>query len=249
VRTIRLVTAYDGTDFCGWQRQPGLRTVQGVLEDALQEALGEGIEVSGAGRTDAGVHARGQSVSFTTGARLPVRALPPVLQRLLPPDVRVHAAEERPSGFHARHSARGRRYSFRLLDHEDVLLGRFAWRPRRAPHPERLERAVRVLEGVHDCRSFESSGSPAGSTVCRIARARWSRWEGGLLLDIVADHFLYHMVRTVVGTALEAAGSDDPAGRMIAVLEARDRRRAGVTVPAQGLCLEEVFYEDGEETR
>ncbi len=239
------MTAYDGTEFHGWQRQPGLRTVQGVLEDALAEALRQPIEVSGAGRTDAGVHARGQCASFTTTARLPARALGPVLDRLLPADVRIRLAEERPRGFHARHSARGRRYAFRFLDHEDVLLGRFAWRPRRAPDPARLERALRVLEGVHDCRAFESSGSPAGSSVCRIARSRLRRWEGGLLLDIVADHFLYHMVRTVVGTALQAAETDDPEGYMVTVREARDRTRAGVTVPACGLCLEEVFYEEG----
>jgi tRNA pseudouridine38-40 synthase len=242
VRTFLLVVAYDGTGFHGWQRQPELRTVQGVLEESVQRVLGEGIEVAGAGRTDAGVHARGQGASLAAATRLPARALPPLLNRALPADVRVVSAEERAEGFHARHSARGRRYAYRLLDRDDLLLARHAWRPRQSIVPERLESATRVIEGTHDCASFESSGSPASTTVCRISRARWSRWEGGLLLDIVADHFLYHMVRSVVGTALAAAAARDPAAHMSAVLAARDRRRAATTAPAQALCLEQVFY-------
>ena len=234
--------AYDGTEFHGWQRQPGQRTVQGVLEEALSHVLSERVEVAGAGRTDAGVHARGQSASFATSSRLPARAFAPVLDRELPEDVRVIRAEDREEGFHARHDATGRRYAYRLLDREDVLWSRFAWQPGVPVDAPALDRATRTLEGRHDCRSFESSGSPSRNPECRVDRARWTRWEGGLRLDVVADHFLYHMVRTLVGTALAASTTSDPAGEMRAVLEARDRARAGVTAPPQGLCLEEVFY-------
>ena len=235
--------AYDGTEFDGWQIQPGRRTVQGVVEDALREALEEDdVKLAGAGRTDAGVHARGQVASFRSGTRLPARALAPRLSRRLPGDVRVRAAEEVDPGFHARHSARARRYAYRVLAHDDVLAGRFAWWPRRPLDRDALARAVRPLEGEHDCSAFRATGSSPGSPRCRIFRASWSREEHGLRLDIVADHFLYHMVRNVVGTAFQAARAADPGAALREVLRSGDRGRAGVTVPAHGLCLEEVFY-------
>jgi tRNA pseudouridine38-40 synthase len=217
--------------------------VQGALEEALSKVLaGEAVEVHGAGRTDAGVHARGQAVSFRSGARLPARAMEAGLARLLPRDVVARSVEAVPDGFHARHSAVARRYAYRLIREDDPVLGRFAWKPRGTVAPESLERATRALEGEHDCSSFQSTGSSPANPVCRVARARWRTWEWGLTLDIVSDHFLYHMVRTVVGTAFAAARAPDPEAEMLRVLAARDRKAAGVTAPAHGLCMEEVFY-------
>lgn len=247
-RVLKLTVAYDGTGFHGWQVQPAQRTVQGVLEEALSELLNERVEIAGAGRTDAGVHARGQCASFATSSGLPLRAFVPELRRRLPDDVSVTAAEEREPGFHARHSARGRRYAYRLLDRDDVLCRRHAWAP---PHPAAagpLDRATRALEGEHDFAAFASSGSPVSTTVCRVHRARWSRWERGLQLDIVADHFLYHMVRTIVGTALATARERDPAAAVRTILASRSRSAAGTTAPPQGLSLEEVFYPPSGET-
>ncbi len=256
MRTLKLVVAYDGTEFHGWQVQPEQRTVQGVLEQALSQALEEDVKIQGAGRTDAGVHARGQCASFSTARRVPATGLVRRLGRLLPGDVRVVDAEEREEGFHARHSARARRYAYRLLATDDVLRARHAWMPAQpawtpgvALDAARLDRATRVLEGEHDCSSFGSAGSTPANPRCRIARARWSRWEGGLAFDVVADHFLYHMVRTLVGTALRASTADDPALEMCRIRDARDRAAAGVTVPPQGLCLEQVFYPAPGEAR
>jgi len=224
LRTIKLTLAYDGTAFHGWQRQPGVRTVQGTLESALARVLGiESVAVPGAGRTDAGVHARGQVASFTCDSSLPARAFPPLLARELPVDVRVLHAEEAPAGFHARHSARARRYAYRLLAVPDVLLA-----------------------GTHDCSAFQAVGSTPADPVVRIHRAQWRYCEAGVMLDIVADHFLYHMVRNLVGTSLAAAESGDPPAHMRAVLDSRDRGRAGITAPPEGLSLERVYY-DGEE--
>jgi len=242
VRTIRLDVAYDGTEFHGWQAQPGLRTVQGVLEETLAEVLGEPVSVAGAGRTDAGTHARGQVASFTTDAPLPTSALVPVLKQRLPADVIVREAAEREADFHARHSAVARRYAYRLLDQPDVLWQRTAWWPRRQVQPEALARAVAPLEGTHDCAAFQASGCSASRSECVVHRAAWRRWEGGWLLDIVADHFLYHMVRNIVGTALDAARTADPEAAMRDVLDSRARARAGATVPPRGLCLERVYY-------
>jgi tRNA pseudouridine38-40 synthase len=244
MRVIRLLLAYDGTSFHGWQSQPGLRTVQGVLTEALGGVLGATPALHAAGRTDAGVHARGQVVSFASESGLPVRAIAPLTNRELPADVRIREATEAPPEFHARFSARARRYAYRLLDHEDVLLGRFAWWPRRVIDPVRLEAATEVLRGEHDYSSFRSTGCSASSPRCHVTHASWAPWEGGVRLDIVADHFLYHMVRAIVGTVLEQATTADPAESMRTVLEARDRSAGGANAPPQGLTLEQVMYDE-----
>jgi tRNA pseudouridine38-40 synthase len=241
-RTIRMRVAYDGSGFHGWQTQPGVRTVQGVIEEALAPVLGEPVRLQGAGRTDAGVHARGQVASFVTAARIPARALPPVLDRRLPPDVRVHEARDASPEFDARRSAVGRHYAYRLLDAPDLLLERFAWRPARPPDAEGLARAAGALLGEHDFSAFRGAGGSPVSPRCRLTRASWSRWEGGLRFDVVADHFLYHMVRVLVGTSLALSGHPDPASAMAAIRDSRDRTRAGVTVPPHGLTLEAVDY-------
>jgi len=244
VRTFRLTVAYDGTGFHGWQRQPGVRTVQGELEVALAGVVGSvAVAVSGAGRTDAGVHARGQVASFTHDTRLPARALPPLLNRALPRDLRITDAAEAPEGFHARHSARARRYRYRLLAAPDLLAERYAWAPGRLPALEALAASAAPLEGTHDCSAFRAVGSSPAEPVCRLYEARWSACEGGVGFDIVADHFLYHMVRNVVGTSLAAAGRPDPAGHMREVLASRERSRGGITAPPEGLSLERVYYE------
>src|SRR5205814_5693511 len=130
-------------------------------------------------------------------------------------------------------------------DRDDVLFARIAWHPRAEPDAGALERAMRPLAGDRDCRAFQSSGSAPVSSCCRITRAGWRRWEGGLQLDIVSNHFLYHMVRTLVGTALVIQRDPDPAAAMERILGSRDRRCAGPTAPPQGLTLEQVFYAAG----
>jgi tRNA pseudouridine38-40 synthase len=243
MRTFRLVVAYDGTAFHGWQRQPARRTVQGTLERALTETLGdEQVRVTGAGRTDAGVHARGQVASLSSPTPLPAGAIAVLVNRRLPEDVRVRSTEVVAPGFDARRGAVARRYRYHLLREEDVLLGRIAWCPRRAWSAEALDRAVRALEGEHDFSAFRGAGSTPSVPVCRVAQARVAPWEWGARLEITADHFVYHMVRNIVGTALSAAASADPAAAMRDVLTSRDRSRGGVTVPPQGLVLEEVVY-------
>jgi tRNA pseudouridine38-40 synthase len=243
VRTFRLTVAYDGTEFHGWQVQPGVRTVQGILEEALSKlSLAELSRLSGAGRTDAGVHARGQVASFSAVTRLPARALAPRLNRELPDDVRVLEADEDEPSFHARHSASARRYRYRLMRHEDLLSRRFAWCPNRPFDADALERAVRALEGEHDFTSFQAAGVSPTRPVCRVLRAGWRAWDQGIELDVIADHFLYHMVRNIVGTALAVARTADPAAGMRRVLAKLDRRAAGVTAPAHALSLEQVFY-------
>ena len=243
VRTIRLLVGYDGTAFHGWQVQPRLRTVQGEIEGALRDLLqGELRRVSGAGRTDTGVHARGQVASFRCESELPAHAFAPLLNRRMPRDVRVRAAAEAAPEFHARHSARARRYAYRVIEGPDVLMERFAWNLGRRPDWARVDAATRALEGEADFEAFGAASTPASTTVCRVRRARWRRLRGGARLDIVADHFLYHMVRNIVGAAMRVQKSPDPAAAMRAILDSRDRARVGATAPARGLCLEHVEY-------
>ena len=244
MRGLKLVVAYDGAGFHGWQRQPGHRTVQGVLEAHLGAVLEEAVTVTGAGRTDAGCHARGQVASLTTASRLPVAALAPLLNRRMPADVQVREVTETDPGFNARRSAIARRYAYRLLWEDDLLLSRMAWHPRRRFDAEGLARATAPLEGRHDFAAFQSTGSTPMASVCHVTRASWRPSEGGVQLDIIADHFLYHMVRSIVGTALVFQSAADPVARMRECLASRDRGRAGPTSPAHGLCLEEVFYSE-----
>ena len=245
MRGLKLVVAYDGAGFDGWQRQPGRRTVQGVMEAHLSAVLDEPVKLSAAGRTDAGCHARGQVASFTTASRLPAAAMAPVLNRRLPGDVRVREASEVDPSFDARRSAIARRYVYRLMREDDLLFSRLAWHPRRPIDADALSCATAPLEGVHDCAAFQSTGSTPTVSVCDVKRASWRRWEGGIQLDIIANHFLYHMVRSIVGTALLVQGQTDPGAAMRECRDSCDRRRAGPTAPAHGLCLEEVFYREG----
>lgn len=234
--------AYDGTGFHGWQRQPRHRSVQQEVERALTQALGEEITVKGAGRTDAGVHARGQVATFASQTALPVRAIGPAAMKHVPADIRLDDVREVDASFDARRSATGRRYRYQLLDAPDLLLERHAWSPRHAVDGSGLQRACAVLEGEHDFTSFQSAGSTRVEPRCRVSRASWSRWEHGFRFDVVADHFLYRMVRNIVGAAVALSREHDAAGAMRDILEARDRRRAWRAAPACGLSLEQVFY-------
>jgi tRNA pseudouridine38-40 synthase len=243
MRTFRLRVAYDGTEFHGWQSQAGLRTVQGTLEEALKTVTrDQQIAVAAAGRTDAGVHARGQVASFQADTSLPARALPPLLNRALPGDVRVRDAAEAAPEFNARRSARARRYVYSLLESDDVLWGRFAWSPPGPLALDALERATHALEGESDFVAFQAAGGTATRTVCRVMRAGIRMWGPIAQLEIVADHFLYHMVRGIVGTALALSRTRDPGAAMREVVSSGDRRRTGPTAPAKGLSLEAVYY-------
>jgi tRNA pseudouridine38-40 synthase len=242
MRVFRLDLEYDGGGFAGFQLQPDARTVQGELERALADLLGAPQRVAAAGRTDAGCHARGQVVSVGLRTALAPAALMGALNARLPDDVRLTAAREERPDFHARRSAVARRYSYRLLDRPSALWSRLAWWPRRAVDGTRLGLAAQALPGEHDFASFASAGGTPGTTRCRVLRAGWCRWEAGWMFDVTADHFLYHMVRALVGTSLELQAWDDPAGGMAGVIAALDRRRAGPTAPPQGLCLERVYY-------
>ena len=243
-RNIKLVCAYDGTDFCGFQRQSNGRAVQEVLERNLGRVLGVQVCVQASGRTDSGAHALGQVVSFQTSSSIPSEALCRALNSLLPADVRVVGAEDVNDGFHARYSSRSKRYEYRIWNSpfEDVFLRRFSWCVRQNLSEHAIGRAAAQLVGVHDFGSVEAAGSPRGSSVRNVTELACSR-EGKLVtVTIAANGFLYKMVRNIVGCLAEVGMGRLSTEDTSRLLEARDRSAGPPTAPAKGLFLVEVEY-------
>jgi tRNA pseudouridine38-40 synthase len=245
-RVIRLTLAYDGTAFRGWarQRDPTLRTIEGVLTDRLETVLREPVRLSVAGRTDAGVHARGQVASFRTTSAIEPDRLRAAVNGALAPEIVVVSAGEAPAGFDARFSATGREYAYRIreADVPDPFTSRFVWdRPGRlALIP--MRRAARDLVGEHDFASF-CRRPGEGSTVRTLRRLSVSRHDEVLELRAEAEGFLHQMVRSLVGTLVAVGeGRLDP-DSMPEVLAAGDRAAAGRLAPARGLTLECVHYQ------
>lgn len=248
MRWIKLTVAYDGTAYCGWQFQPGCPSVQGAVEDALGRITGERIRTVASGRTDAGVHALGQVVSFSTGSRLSAEVFHRALNAELPHDVAVVAAEEAPAGFHATHDARRKRYRYVIHDGpvRDVFRLRYAWHLYQRLDAERMDRAAKALVGTHDFGSFETSGSPRASTVRTLFEIEVRRGRAGkgdlVVTEIEADGFLYNMARAIVGTLVEVGRGARPEPWVAGVLAAHERCAAGPTAPPQGLFLVKVEY-------
>ena len=239
---VRLTLAYDGTEFRGWQRQRGLRTVQGVLEDALDRVLSDVPRISAAGRTDAGVHARGQVISFETDAD-PER-LRRALNGMLAPEVVVTDARTAASGFDARFSATAREYRYRIDvgDAPDPFTARYVWHRPGEPALAEMRRAASLLVGEHDFASFCRRPPDDRHTVRDLERLSIVRDDDRLEVAARADAFLHQMVRSLVGTLMAVGERRISASSMPGILEARDRAAAGPIAPPHGLTLERVFY-------
>ena len=247
-RVLRLLVAYDGTGFRGWARQrgDGVRTVEGVLGQALGRVLGEEPRLAVAGRTDAGVHARGQVASFEAPAVEPERVRRAV-NSILGPEVVVREASVARRGFHARHSATARVYTYRIDTGAvpDPFTARFVWHREGALSVTRMRAAAVPLVGERDFSSFCRSPGPGKPTVRRLETVSIRRAGQALELTFRANAFLHQMVRSLVGTLVEVgAGRMDP-GDLGEVLRARDRSRAGRLAPPHGLTLERVIYGRG----
>ncbi|MBN1541261.1 tRNA pseudouridine(38-40) synthase TruA [candidate division KSB1 bacterium] len=243
-RNVRLTLEYDGTDFFGWQLQPNLRTVQGQVEQALVRLTTEPIRVVTAGRTDAGVHAKGQVVNFFTTSRLAISVFVRGLNALLPPDVRVLSAAEVDASFNARFSARQRSYSY-CISTRPLAIGRaYAWTVTVALDKNAMNEAVKALLGELDFRAFCQSGADVDHYRCFVAAAGWMQnGADRLVFTIRANRFLHNMVRIVVGTCVEIGRGRWAAADMARIVASRDRRRAGPTAPACGLFLESIDYD------
>lgn len=241
---MKLVVAYDGTDFHGFARQQGLRTVQGTLETVLTSFVGDAVEVFGSGRTDAGVHARAQVVSFRVDGGPPPERYPYILRRTLPTDIVALSAEVVPDEFHARFSAQSKTYRYTVQRSlvPDVFTMRYVWHVPHSLNLGEMRKAATALLGEHDFTSFCAAATPIENKVRTIHDFRLVERESYLDLFCTGSGFLQHMVRILAGTLVDVGQGRMRADAIAGVLAARDRRLAGRTAPAQGLTLWEVQY-------
>ena len=243
----RLLTLeYDGTPYCGWQRQLNGPSVQEELEKALRRLTNEPITVTGASRTDAGVHALGQRAHFDTHSRIPDDKWPFALNTLLPRDIRVLESQPVGEGFHARFDARGKEYGYLMLNrrHPSALLKD---RCAHVPLPldtDSMRRAANTLVGTHDFAAFEASGGTAKTTVRIIDAVGLERRGDEVRLLIRGNAFLYNMVRIIAGTLILIGQGKLPEDSFTHAIEKNDRLLLGPTAPAQGLTLNKVFYQE-----
>lgn len=258
----RLTLSYDGTAFHGWQVQPDAPTVQGALAAALHHITGETVLPQGSGRTDAGVHALGQVSSFELAGSLPPDNLRRALNRALPPSIRVLSAELAPAGFHARHSARGKSYEYRIFEQrpdEDAeqicspFLAPYVWACPWKLNFDRMAAAAAQMTGTHDFTSFAASDpdrSHRGDETAPVDNTRTltasslTRENGLVVYRVEGTGFLHHMVRNIVGTLTEIGRGAMAADAVPSILSARDRSAAGPTAPASGLFLVAVVYDE-----
>lgn len=248
-RTVQLVLHYDGSGFSGWQRQPDQRTVQGVLEQALERLCGEATAALGSGRTDAGVHARGQSVGVRVKARWTPDELRRALNAVLPEDVWVAAAFEMRPDFHARYSATARGYSY-YIGTDDAAHSPFRRRTEHAVSfaldPGALDAAAAPIVGTHSFRAFAVRGTAPETDDhrCDVRRAQWRRRPdgAGFIFEIEANRFLHHMVRFLVGTMLDVASGRRPVDDVPRLLAAADNKEVSPPAPPHALFLDRVEY-------
>ena len=244
MRRLRLIVEYDGTDFCGWQRQANGPSIQASLEGALHAMTGERREVRGAGRTDAGVHAAAQVAHADTTRAIPLRGFHLGLNSKLPRTIAVVRVDEAPPDFDARHSARGKlyRYSIWNAPSRSALRDRFTWHVRRPLDDEKMAAAAAHLVGRHDFAAFRAADCERETTVRSLHDVAVRRDGELVTIDVAGDAFLKNMVRiltgTLVGVGQGRIGIDD----VRAIRDARDRTKAGITAPASGLCLVRVEY-------
>jgi tRNA pseudouridine38-40 synthase len=245
MRNFKLTLSYDGTDFSGWQTQPGFRTVQETLEQAVGKVTGEPrIRANASGRTDAGVHALGQVVNLFSATRLSPAVLLRAINAHLPPDVVVRAVEEMPQAFDANRDAVRKLYRYVIHDGEvpSPFLRRYACQSRRKLDDAAMARAAVPLRGRHDFRSFETDWPNRLSSTRTVTQLAVNRFGDYIWIDVEADGFLYNMVRAIAGTLMNVGRGYWPESQVAKILEAGDRTLAGPTAPARGLFLVRVTY-------
>jgi tRNA pseudouridine38-40 synthase len=244
--TVKLVVEYDGTCYAGWQRQPDHPTIQEAIERAIHQVSQARVSIIGAGRTDSGVHARGQVASFRTTRDWPAATWMRALNAVLPKDIAVRSSALMNDRFHAQHDARGKLYTYRILHRpaRPTIDRAFVWHIYKPLDAALMQQAAASLIGSQDFSSFEGSLTDNDNPICHLQRLAIIRHDDQILIEAYADRFLKHMVRAIVGTLVEVGLGKRTPDSLTAVLRSRNRSAAGQTAPPHGLCLMRVDYEE-----
>lgn len=241
---IKMIIEYDGTEFYGFQRQPNVRTVDRVLEEAVLKLTGEMVRIVGAGRTDAGVHALGQVVAFDTGSGIPPEKFARALNTCLPEDIKAVSSVQASAGFHPAFDSTRKTYRYLIYRSWEgyTLYRRFGFHYTGPLDVGRMQEAAALIVGEHDFRGFMASGSDAKTTVRNVFEFTVAENHPWLTFEVTGSGFLYHMVRNLVGTLVEIGRGAMNIDTLQEILKNGDRSLAGPTAPAKGLCLLRVFY-------
>jgi len=244
MKNIKLTLEFDGTKYVGWQRQKNGMSVQQMINEAINKLTGEKCDVIGCSRTDAGVHAKKYVCNFKTNSEIPVRNIKFALNNILPEDIVALESEYAEECFHARFNAKGKKYTYNICNREMPLaIGRqYAYFFKQNLNVEKMSEASAYLIGKHDFSAFKNSNSLTNSNVRTIFDINISCREQIICISVIGDGFLYNMVRIIAGTLIEVGLEKIKPMEVIDILESRDRKRAGRTAPALGLCLEMVYY-------
>ena len=244
MKNIKLIIEFDGSNFCGWQRQPKGRTVQKVIETAIFKATGEDIMINGSSRTDAGVHAREMVANFFTNSTIPGDKFREAINTRLPDDVSIIKSEEVDKDFHARYSSKGKTYSYTIVNrYERLSLGnQYLYHCRYKLNVDEMRKACKYFIGKHDFKAFMSPGSSIKTTTRNIEDLYIEQKNDKIKIFITADGFLYNMVRIIVGTLIKVGNGKLKAEEIESIIIEGNRKRAGMCVPPNGLILEKVFY-------
>ncbi|EHI97162.1 tRNA pseudouridine synthase A [Clostridium sp. DL-VIII] len=244
MRNIKLIIEFDGSNFCGWQRQPKGRTVQKVIETAIYKATGEEIQINGSSRTDAGVHAREMVANFFTDSTIPGDKFREAINTRLPEDVSIIKSEEVDQEFHARYSSKGKTYSYTIVNRSERLsLGhQYLYHYKYRLDVDKMRKACNYFIGKHDFKAFMSPGSSIKTTIRTITELYIEQDGEKIKIFITADGFLYNMVRIIVGTLIKVGNEKLEVEDIEDIIIEGNRKRAGMCVPPNGLILEKVFY-------
>lgn len=246
MRTIKLVVTYDGSGYHGFQKQKDILTIQGVLEEVLSKLCGEQINIAGSGRTDAGVHALGQTISFKTSGRIPCNNLIRASRSLLPSDIVILSAQEVEEDFHARFSACWKIYQYKLLvnKNDNPFMVKYSWQIHDKIDIDVMNKAADLLLGTHDFSAFRSSGSVDSSPIKTIYQAFWQQNGDEFVFKIAGDGFLYHMVRNIVWSLVQVGLKKRSIDDFAKEVSSKRCEFLNSPAPPQGLYLAEVFYNE-----
>jgi len=244
MRNIKLIIEYDGSKFGGWQKQPTKLNIQGEIEQAIKEITGEDVELTASGRTDSGVHSLGQTANFKTNSNIEIEKIPYAINSKLKKSIVIKSAEEVNENFHARYNCKGKKYRYIINNSSQgtaIYRGLECHIPQKL-NVEKMQEAIKHFEGEHDFKGFRASGTSSKSSVRTIYKAEVKEEGERIIIELTGNGFMYNMVRIISGTIVDVGLGKIHANKIPEIIEARDRSKAGKTLPAHGLYLVEVYY-------